>query len=58
VFHLTNEAKSRIYRSGTRHSLYLPAGIISDSTFPFRIEDELLVRIEKERLVIERKKSK
>lgn len=40
--------------AGNRHSLYLRSDLVEDSTFPFSLEEELVVRIQDERLVIER----
>ncbi len=34
--------------------LYIPADIVKDSLFPFSANEEVIVRIEGERLVIER----
>jgi hypothetical protein len=45
-----------MYRSDGRHSIYIPAGLVSDSAFPFTLEDKLLIRIDGERIVVEKTK--
>jgi hypothetical protein len=35
--------------------LYIPADIVKDSLFPFAANEEVLVRIEGEKLVVERR---
>jgi hypothetical protein len=53
------EGETKIYTSGSRHSIYIPAGLINDSAFPFTIGETLTIRIEDERLIIEKtRKSK
>jgi hypothetical protein len=37
-----------------RYSLYLPKGVATDSAFPFKVGERLKVRIEGDRLVVER----
>ncbi|MGA2460357.1 MAG: hypothetical protein ABSF82_02935 [Candidatus Bathyarchaeia archaeon] len=51
---MVNQAGSKIYRSKGRHSLYLPSSIVGDDRFPFKVGEELMVRIEGERLVVEK----
>jgi hypothetical protein len=45
-----------MYRSNGRHSIYVPAGLINDSAFPFTLQDKLLIRIEGDRIVVEKVK--
>jgi len=53
---MVNQATSRIYRSNGRHYLYLPSDLVGDDRFPFTVGQELFVRIDGEKLVIERAK--
>ena len=39
---------------GSRHTIYLEKPFVEDSAFPFRPEEPLTVRIEKNRLVVEK----
>jgi len=50
------QGETRIYRSNGRHSVYIPAGLVKDSAFPFTLEDDLRIRIDGERLVVEKAK--
>jgi len=50
---MVNQARTKIYRSGGRHSLYIPSGLVTDDRFPFTIGDELIVRIEGDHLIVE-----
>ena len=53
------EGETKIYTSGSRHSIYIPAGLINDSAFPFTVGETLTIKIENDRLIIEKtKKSK
>ena len=55
---MVKEASTKIYRSDGRHSIYLPSQVVGDDRFPFRVGEELTVRIDGDCLVIESKKSK
>lgn len=48
------ETKVKIYAVGSRHSINLPSEFVRDSAFPFRVGEELVARIDKNRIVIER----
>ena len=52
---MTAEAKVKIYVSGGRHSINLPAELVRDSAFPFMPLEELTAKIDGKRLVIERR---
>lgn len=45
-----------MYRSNGRHSLYIPAGLIKDSAFPFTLEDTLTVKIDGNCLIVDKAK--
>jgi hypothetical protein len=38
--------------------IYIPSDVTKDSTFPFRSDDEVTVRIDKDRLIIEKAEQK
>jgi hypothetical protein len=38
--------------------IYIPSDVTKDSTFPFRSDDEVTVRIDKDRLIIEKPEQK
>jgi hypothetical protein len=38
--------------------IYIPSDVTKDSTFPFRSDDEVTVRIDKNRLIIEKAEQK
>src|SRR5207249_5005547 len=39
---------------GPRHTIYLAKNLVEDSTFPFRVDEDLTVRIEGDALVIDK----
>lgn len=45
---------SRIFASGTASTLYvtIPAEVVSDSQFPFEVDDEVTVEINGDQLVV------
>lgn len=51
---MVTEAKTKIQQAGSRHTIYLRKELVKDSAFPFRPKQLLIVRIEGERLVIEK----
>lgn len=52
---MVDAAPSRITRyGGNRHCLYLRSELVGDSAFPFQPSDDVLIRIEGERLIVER----
>jgi hypothetical protein len=53
---VVNQAKTKIYRSNGRHSVYLPSDLVGDDRFPFQLGEDLTVRIEGERLTLEKAK--
>jgi len=46
------EGETKIYRSNGRQSIYVPAGLVNDSTFPFTLKDRLKIKIEGDKLII------
>lgn len=51
---MVDKAKVKIYAVGSRHSINLPSDLVRDSQFPFSIGEELIAKIEKGKLVIEK----
>jgi hypothetical protein len=47
--------KGRAYEAFT---IYLPSVLVRDSAFPFKPKDKLVVKIQGERLLVEKRKSK
>ena len=52
---MTDKAKVKLYGSKSRHSINLPSDFVRDSAFPFNVGEELIARIDGEKVVIERK---
>lgn len=51
---MVSQAKIKIYKVGSRHSINLPSELVRDSAFPFKPLEDLTVKIEGSRLVIEK----
>jgi antitoxin component of MazEF toxin-antitoxin module len=51
---MVKETKTKMYKVGSRHTIYLPKDFINDSTFPFRPGEELVITIENNKLIVER----
>jgi hypothetical protein len=51
---MVKEALTKISRVGSRHSMYLQKALVEDSAFPFKPGESLIIRIEREMLVVER----
>jgi hypothetical protein len=50
---MVNQARTKMYRSHGRHSLYMPSRLVTDDRFPFKVGDDLMVRIEENHLIVE-----
>jgi len=53
---MVKEAPTKINKIGSRHTIYLQKALVEDSMFPFKPGEPLVIRIEGNRLVIERVK--
>jgi len=53
---LVRETETKIHKVGSHHTVYLKKDLVEDSTFPFRVGQVLVIRIEGDRLVIEKAK--
>jgi hypothetical protein len=51
---MVTRAEAKIHRVGPRHTIYLAKDLVEDSTFPFRTDEDLRVRIEGEALIIDK----
>jgi len=51
---MVKEAPTKINKVGPRHTLYLQKALVEDSMFPFKPGEPLIIRIEGNRLVIEK----
>jgi hypothetical protein len=52
---MSNIANIKLYEYKSRHSINLPSDFVRDSAFPFKVGEELVARIEEDKVVIERK---
>ena len=52
---LVNEAKAKMYKVGSRHTVNLPSAFVTDSTFPFKPNEELIVRIDGKQITLQKK---
>ena len=51
---MVSEIKTKINAVGSRHTIYLKNSLINDSSFPFKTNEDLTVRIDGEKLIIEK----
>jgi hypothetical protein len=51
---MVTRAEVKIHRVGPRHTIYLAKDLVEDSTFPFRTDEDLTVRIEGDALIIDK----
>jgi len=51
---MVKEAKTKINQVGSRHTIYLQKSLVEDSNFPFKPGEPLIIRIEGDRLIVER----
>lgn len=51
---MVNRSKTKIYESGSRHSIYLRKDLVEDTSFPFEVGEPLVARVEGDKLIIER----
>ena len=55
IWSMVSQAKVKLYGSKSRHSINLPSDFVRDSVFPFKVGEELIARIDKDKVIIERK---
>jgi hypothetical protein len=51
---LVRQAKTKINKVGSRHTIYLKTDLVNDSNFPFQEGEILTVKIEGDRLIIQK----
>ena len=51
---MVNKAKVRLYEVKSRHSINFPSDFVRDSAFPFKPGEELIARIEGNKIIIEK----
>ena len=52
---MVSQAKVKLYGSKSRHSINFPSDFVRDSAFPFTVGEELIARIDGDKVVIEKK---
>lgn len=51
---MVDKAKVRLYEYEGRHSVNLPSSFVKDSAFPFESGEELVARIDGDKVILER----
>lgn len=54
---MVNKAKVKLYEYKSRHSINLPSDFVKDSAFPFKPHEDLMARIEGNKIIIEKGKN-
>jgi hypothetical protein len=54
---MVNKAKIKLYGYQSRHSINLPSDFVNDSAFPFKLNEELIARIEGDKIIIEKRET-
>ncbi len=52
---MVNKVNVKLYEYKSRHSINFPSDFVRDSSFPFKVGEELVARIEEGKVVIERR---
>jgi len=55
---MVNKTNVKLYEFKSRHSINFPSEFVKDSAFPFKVKEELIARIEGDKITLERKKEK
>jgi hypothetical protein len=55
---MVKESRTKIHKVGSRHTIYLQKDLVEDSAFPFKPGEPLMVRIDGNKLIIERREEK
>lgn len=50
--YMVNEVRVKIYKVGSRHSINLPSSLVTDSTFPFKPNEELVAKINGKKVIL------
>ena len=51
---MVNQTRTKIAKVGSRHTLYLEKAFVEDSSFPFKPDEYLSIRIDRNRLIVEK----
>jgi hypothetical protein len=51
---MVNQAKVKIYKVGSRHSINLPSSLVTDSGFPFKPNEELVAKIDGKKVILQK----
>lgn len=51
---MVKDSKTKIYRVGSRHTIYLQKDLVNDSAFPFKPNEAITIKIEDGGLSIEK----
>ena len=51
---MVGKVKTKIHKVGSRHTIYLRKDLVDDSSFPFKVGEPLILRVEGDKLIIER----
>jgi hypothetical protein len=51
------QTRSKIAKVGSRHTIYLEKAFVEDSSFPFKPDEYLSIKIDKNRMIIEKENS-
>ena len=51
---MVNQTRTKIAKVGSRHTIYLEKAFVEDSSFPFKPDEYLAIKIDKNRLIVEK----
>jgi len=51
---VVSQTRTKIVKVGSRHTIYLEKAFVEDSSFPFKPDEYLSIRIDKNRLIVEK----
>jgi hypothetical protein len=51
---VVDKTRTKILKVGPRHTIYLEKAFVEDSGFPFKPDEPLIARIEKNKIVLEK----
>ena len=54
LLYLVGKTQTKILKVGPRHTLYLEKSFVEDTNFPFKPDEPLVAKIEKNRVILER----
>jgi hypothetical protein len=54
TYQMVTDTKTKLAKVGSRHTIYLKKSFVQDKAFPFKPGEAIMIRIENNRLVIEK----